>query len=64
MRISTRPKRSSSKRSGCWQNPPNTIVDETQKPTVIESAQSLQIGEKLDNRSDSSDSRVDCKELR
>jgi hypothetical protein len=57
---SNKNKRNDNKENGCWQNPPGTIVDETLKPTVIESPQSLQMGENLVMRSDSSDSRADC----
>jgi hypothetical protein len=49
---------------GCWQNPPGTIVDEALKPTVEERPQSLQIGENLAMRSDSSDSLADSPDLR
>lgn len=52
---------------GCWQEPPGTIDDETLKsrePTVIEYPQSLQIGENLAIRSDSSDSLADSLDSR
>ena len=58
------PNKSKGSQQGCWQNPPGTIVDETLKPTVIEYPQSLQIGENLSMRSDSSDSRADSLDLR